>query len=1416
MSSIVRSVILDIVGRDNASRAFLSAAKAAETAATATDRSILRMQAAGYRTQAIGQKLTKGLTLPLLALGAYAVDQSAKFETSLNTIRVATEHTVADMDVFRKGIEKLAVTTGDSFDQLSEGAYIAAKTFKAPADALNVLSVAAKGARAEGVDLKTAVTALTSIMASYGVKASGATQIENEMIRASGLAKTTFSDFAGSLSTIAPLTGSLGISFAELGGAIATMTQHGESAQQATENLRNLVTNLAGQNNIASQAMQQLGINVIDLQKHLGDRGLTGTLGVVLNALRANGKDGLVVYNSFKQAALGTESLQIMLGKMNGALKAQSEAFLKGTVSGGDYRKFAKSLGGTQFAMGMQFLAATRAQLGFNNLLKSGRGNQQTYAKALQTVLGGVTGMGAALKLLGPEFAKNKNSTDLWLQNVNAINKVSKSANTSVLGWALSQKQLSTQWDITKQKFHLFLIELGEKLAPTARQTLDFLQKVFGWLGKVATAFGGLGAKIAIIGIILGPILSIFGRFVVLIGGIAKAAVGFYRLQAAIRGVALSTDAMNTGAYRAGSFIGNLTGKIRGLSGAMLGITAGTAIGLTAGTGTGGWLMSVFGGAAAGGAFGSVFGGVGALTGLIGGGLAGAISHGIKLWNDHGDAAKAALAAEKADVANLTTAILQDNGALAKNTQATIVKMLGDKGALADAVKAGIGPSVLADAILGKPGNTQAIAAHGSQIARDINSILSQSGYLKKGAYNFSLNDLEKAGTNFLNNAGYNALSKSQQQTIDKLLDEGAAYQKVVAELKKYGIEINNAQKAANLQLHTLNDGKKLTGGFTAQLKELSKGTVVATDANQNLNHSLSASTVLGQHNRDLIAQLGKAARDDAVYTANRARANHSLADSVKIGNDRLAANVKAIEAAAKAQGFNKQAVDKLLTDLGVLNKTDIKPKSLVLRDDKIRAQITDLQKRLDKIAKGADPSINPKTAQGHALLAQIQQQIDTLKASLANKPTLAFNDEASGVINGVLSKVRGLFSLVLNPPTLRIPSNGLPNNGSVLPQPGQPTKTQSGNGNAKGGWILGPGSETSDSILARLSNGEFVVRAKQARKHHRLLEMINAGRLPGFAGGGDASKASSAIGAIGQAYSARFTLTDTGLGLPRLAAQIKAAFAILNEQIHKGLSSATTASFRRQINALRAYAQQQLYALKVNIRSSDVANLTKTLTGTVDAAKTAFDSFIAHVKSIGASSAQLATLRAAESNYLRTQNTLVNAKQYRSDIENTLRGTFDSTKFGSVTDFLQGIGAATQQNNTYASQVNALRAKAKGNTTLLSYINTLAANGETATLQTLSGASKSQLAQITKAVSAYNASVGAGGNAAEQAKFGQSVNELVHEQQETIGALKELAIAFATAGFSLDGHALDKHADARIERALRKLLATSKNGHHA
>ncbi|MBA6150159.1 phage tail length tape measure family protein [Pseudomonas juntendi] len=69
--------------------------------------------------------------------------------------------------------------------------------------------------------------------------------------------------------------------------------------------------------------------------------------------------------------------------------------------------------------------------------------------------------------------------------------------------------------------------------------------------------------------------------------------------------------------------------------------------------------------------------------------------------------------------------------------------------------------------------------------------------------------------------------------------------------------------------------------------------------------------------------------------------------------------------------------------------------------------------------------------------------------------------------------------------------------------------------GFATGGYVSGAGTGTSDSIMARLSDGEFVVNAAATKRNRALLEAINSNERVSVAGGGG-SVVSSQAGASG------------------------------------------------------------------------------------------------------------------------------------------------------------------------------------------------------------------------------------------------------------------------------------------------------------
>lgn len=89
----------------------------------------------------------------------------------------------------------------------------------------------------------------------------------------------------------------------------------------------------------------------------------------------------------------------------------------------------------------------------------------------------------------------------------------------------------------------------------------------------------------------------------------------------------------------------------------------------------------------------------------------------------------------------------------------------------------------------------------------------------------------------------------------------------------------------------------------------------------------------------------------------------------------------------------------------------------------------------------------------------------------------------------------------------------------------------------ATGGMVTGPGTGTSDSIFARISNGEFVMRAAAVRHYGpELLQRLNSLRLPKFATGGlVSSKLQPSIPAMSPALMAATAPAAASLGTVNL-----------------------------------------------------------------------------------------------------------------------------------------------------------------------------------------------------------------------------------------------------------------------------------------
>jgi len=432
------------------------------------------------------------------ALGFLTSKAAASFQsmtTVLATSGGEMDKTGALLATVRNGILNIAQSTGTATDQLTKGMYMIGSAGFTGAKGLDVLKAAAEGAKAENADLGTVSNALTTIMLDYGKSVGTPVAAMNQLIAVVQNGKTTTEALSASLSAVLPVANAAGLSFSQVGGALATMTAQGMSAQQASQDLAHTIRSLQAPNNVQIQMMQQMGIDSNKLSQDLGKNGLTGTMNTLLQAIAAHTKNGTVMLNTWYKSAAAAQDLKAMVAGMTPQMQSLANSFLSGGMSAKQFRDALYALPPIQRNAMMQFQTLADKANGFNDLLKAGQPDAMTFNAALQKMTGGATGLNTMLML----SAKNG---QLFQQNVQKVADAAKGAGKDVNGWELIQSNFNQKLAQFKETVQVAAIRIGTALLPAVTKLLDVIMKIIqpiaDWISKhqklAAVILGVVGA----------------------------------------------------------------------------------------------------------------------------------------------------------------------------------------------------------------------------------------------------------------------------------------------------------------------------------------------------------------------------------------------------------------------------------------------------------------------------------------------------------------------------------------------------------------------------------------------------------------------------------------------------------------------------------------------------------------------------------------------------------------------------------------------------------------------------------------------------------------------------------------------------------------------------------------------------------
>ncbi len=234
------------------------------------------------------RKLEQSLPAPLAAAGAAAggilvaslgaAIGSAKvfggFETTLARIVGLVGIAKGEVDKMGESLKELGPAVGIGPDKLAEALFFVTSAGLRGADAMATVEAAAKASAAGLGEIADIADAATSAMNAYGAETLGASEATDVLVATVREGKLEASSLAGAIGRVIPIASEAGISFNEVGAAIAAMSRTGLDANEAVTALRGLLATIVNPTAQARDTLAEFGLTAEKLRATVREGGL--------------------------------------------------------------------------------------------------------------------------------------------------------------------------------------------------------------------------------------------------------------------------------------------------------------------------------------------------------------------------------------------------------------------------------------------------------------------------------------------------------------------------------------------------------------------------------------------------------------------------------------------------------------------------------------------------------------------------------------------------------------------------------------------------------------------------------------------------------------------------------------------------------------------------------------------------------------------------------------------------------------------------------------------------------------------------------------------------------------------------------------------------------------------------------------
>ena len=271
----------------------------------------LTSSAGGIATAVAGVALAA--TGALVGIGVQSVRMAGTFQEGMTTLVTGAGEARGNLKMVSDGVLKMAVDTGTSTRQLTDGLYMIESAGYHGAAGLQVLKAAAQGAKVGNADMASVANGVTTALTDYALPAAKATAVTNDLIATVAAGKTHMADLASAMSTILPTSASVGVSLADTSAALATMTGEGTDAASASTYLRQLLMALENPAKKGAAALKEIGLSSADVSDEM-KKSLPDALQMITDHLKQKFPEGSAAYvKAMADIAGGTKQMEGIL-----------------------------------------------------------------------------------------------------------------------------------------------------------------------------------------------------------------------------------------------------------------------------------------------------------------------------------------------------------------------------------------------------------------------------------------------------------------------------------------------------------------------------------------------------------------------------------------------------------------------------------------------------------------------------------------------------------------------------------------------------------------------------------------------------------------------------------------------------------------------------------------------------------------------------------------------------------------------------------------------------------------------------------------------------------------------------------------------------------------------------------------------